>query len=1033
MKHFLSVVALSVATIASAAASAPVGTSRFAPGTGSEIRLESQNKASVKASRPLRATDVAITPPYTATFTQDDGLNKYTVIDANGDGKTWKYSNKEAVINYNSNLDMDDWLITQPVRLEAGMEYSFSILTRCADTGTVERMGVYVGAAPTVEAMTTTVIPVTEVATVNSKKDLDSYQANTGSFTATSTGLYYLGIHGCSEKDQWSLFVRQFTIEAVGAATLPSAVTELTGAPDPDAGLSATISFKAPATDSEGNPLTTIDRIDVTRNGEHVKDFTGVAAGQECTASDVVSESGMYTYTVTPVIGGREGTAMSVNVFIGMAKPASPTGVELVETESDGMVTLSWDAVNTNEYGHTINPSLVTYTITSAADESQEIASGITGTSHTFRAISANSQTFVEYNVTAVTEAGASAPTISPLVAVGKPYALPMELRVNSAMYLTHNITAWGNWSIAPLSTDLDEDGFVLRLTPENGTVASLGSGKVAIPADARNPIFTFFYYTWKTTSGGPSTDVAYAVVNGQRVEGAVFPLGDSDGWRSAVIPLDAYKGTSVIVGIEVETHPLATGMGYYPLFDGFTVKDPYASDLELKAFAIPSQMKTGRDESITATVRNIGATDAGAFSVELRRDGKVVDTKNIGSLTASSSTTVVFTEHPGVNWPESVTYTIAVNYAADENPADNTGAEIVTDIIFPDYPVAENLVADTQADGSVVLTWAAPALSSEPEAIAESFENCQSFAINDANDWTFIDVDGARTYSFGGDDTFPGQFSPMAYIVFDASAFESEDYAAHTGDKYLGSFAATSGLNDDWLISPLLPGTEQTVTVYARSYNDKYGLETFEFLTTELAEGFTTESFTYVDRVVVPVTWKKCTFTVPAGARHFAIRCTSEDKFFFMLDDISYTRAAQTERYIIQGYNIYRDGECINSEPVTELTFTDTSASGSRAMDTVYNVSTVYTAGESCLSEAATDNSGVESVAAAQQAAITAGEGIIIVAGAEAGSDISVFTTSGIMAAKATADAAGAAAINVAPGIYVVRTSAVTSAVIVR
>lgn len=1024
MKIALPIIALSLASAVSI--SAQTSDLRQSPETGAPHPLTMTGTPSVRHAAPHRATDLAVDVPYTATFNLNDKLNDFTVIDANNDGYTWKYNNKEALCSYNStntSIGMDDWLITRPIRLEAATSYKFTATVRCADKGTVELMEVFAGNAPTIEAMTIRVMEITEVTALK-----PNYATVEGTFTATSSGAYYIGIHGCSEPDQWTLFIQSFTVESLGKATMPSAVTDLEAKPDPTGAQKVTISFKAPMTDADGGELSVVDFIEVNREGSLVKTFENVAPGAECSFTDDVDHTGTVTYSVAPVIGSNRGTELSATVYVGIARPAAPTGLSLVETENLGEVTLSWEAVTTNEYGHEMDPSLVTYTIIATIDNSV-IASGITGTSHTFRAISEKYQTFAEYYLIASTEAGSSAAAISPVIAAGKPYSVPMELRVTSDYYLTHNIYIEGDWSIAPLSTDLDEDGFVLRLTAENGVLDVLKSGKIAIPADARHPVFTFHYYTWKTASAGPSLDTVFATINGERVEGAIFSLGESDGWRTATIPLDAYKGTTVQVGFEVETLPIAGGLAYYPLFDGFSVIDPFANDLQLKSFFVPSSIKTGNTAEITAEVRNNGANDAPAFDIELRRDGELVDTKTIDALEAGAKTSVSFLQTAEVNWNENVTYSISVNYPADENPADNTCDEQTVTILFPSYPVPYGATFDAQTDGSVLLAWEAPALNSEPETITEGFENEQPFAINDVSGWTFFDVDKSRTYAFGGGDVFPGQFSAMAYIVFDNSYFGGiADYAGHSGDKYLGSFAATSGLNDDWAISPLLSGEAQSVSFYAKSYNDKYGLETFEFLYTDKTGTLTTEDFTLVDKAVVPVTWKKYTFDIPAGARHFAIRCTSADKFFFMLDDVTFSLAPQTERFKITGYNIYRNGIRLNDSPVAELSYT-VAADDSDAAS--YCVSAVYTIGESCLSDEATKLSAVGSIDSAS-IAVSVRSHTVTVTGAPEGTLVNVYTASGALSAKAVADSTGKATLTVGPGIYIIHAGTLTAKVTV-
>ncbi len=742
------------------------------------------------------------------------------------------------------------------------------------------------------------------------------------------------------------------------------------------------------------------------------------------------SAAGNYTYTIIPIIGGNEGTPISANVYIGVAKPVAPTNITLVETDTDGIVTIGWDAVTVNEYGYAMSPELVSYSILTVGEDPELVATDIKGTSHTFRATDERSQTFVEYSVVAGTDAGLSAAAVSPLIAVGKPYSLPMDIHVDDRGFISHNVSINGDWSLAAMSNDRNEDGFVFRLTPELNKTASLGSGKVAIPADARNPIFTFYYYTWKSGESGASNDIAYATINGERIDGG-FPLGASDGWAVAIIPLDAYKGTSVVVGVEIDCKPLTGGLWYYPIIDGVSVTDPYTHDIMVKGLDVPLYIKPGDSAAIEASFKNIGKNDADNIEVELMRNGISVQTITVSELKAATSKTVTFKENCDASWPEKVEYQVVVNCKEDENIADNSSEIKATEVFFDNYPIATGLIADINTPDGILLSWEAPALGNEPVQVTETFEDCRSFAVNDIMGWTFFDIDKDKTYSFGGDDTYPNKFAKMAYIVFDASHFATPDvYAAHNGNKYMATFASYSGKNDDWAVSPLLSGDEQTVTFYAKSYNDKYGLETFEVQATKKRAGFTIEDFETVgEKGVAPVSWKKYSYKLPAGTRHFAIRCTSEDKFFFQVDDITFTAASEAERIPVVGYNVYRGDTRLNEIPLAETTFID-NAGVANVAD--YRVSVVYERGESRLSKPADEYSGIAATVADGDIKMSVSAGIITVCSGLRGLDITVYKADGSVVGSAVSSGASTD-FTVSPGVYIVKAGSRVAKVVVR
>ena len=97
---------------------------------------------------------------------------------------------------------------------------------------------------------------------------------------------------------------------------------------------------------------------------------------------------------------------------------------------------------------------------------------------------------------------------------------------------------------------------------------------------------------------------------------------------------------------------------------------------------------------------------------------------------------------------------------------------------------------------------------------------------------------------------------------------------------------------------------------------------------------------------------WKQHAFSLPEGARYFAIRYVGEDAMALLLDDIVYIPKSSTLDGIdILGYNVYRDGELLTPYYITEPTFTDTDVTGEHT----WHVTVVYSKGESNLSNGVT------------------------------------------------------------------------------
>jgi hypothetical protein len=161
-----------------------------------------------------------------------------------------------------------------------------------------------------------------------------------------------------------------------------------------------------------------------------------------------------------------------------------------------------------------------------------------------------------------------------------------------------------------------------------------------------------------------------------------------------------------------------------------------------------------------------------------------------------------------------------------------------------------------------------------------------------------------------------------MAWLVFNSIYEEfpvevGTVYEPHSGNQFMLSTCVSDGDpipgTDHWLISPELLGNEQEISFFARVITADYGYESFEVLYSATRGDI--DSFISLEEVWFDATdWTEYTFTLPEGAKYFAIRHTAQDIFGLMLDDVTFERGASAP----VGYNIYVDGELVGSTPDT-------------------------------------------------------------------------------------------------------------------
>lgn len=122
---------------------------------------------------------------------------------------------------------MDDWLMSAPVKLEAGKAYRLAFDARGESEYYKDHFEVKMGDQCNVSAMTTELIGVTELTDA-------TYRTYYALITPETTGIYYIGIHGLSKKNMGSIYIDNFTIEAPIPDSAPAIVENVKFTAQPD-------------------------------------------------------------------------------------------------------------------------------------------------------------------------------------------------------------------------------------------------------------------------------------------------------------------------------------------------------------------------------------------------------------------------------------------------------------------------------------------------------------------------------------------------------------------------------------------------------------------------------------------------------------------------------------------------------------------------------------------------------------------------------------------------------------------------------
>lgn len=830
--------------------------------------------------------------------------------------------------------------------------------------------------------------------------------------------------------------------EALGGMFIPGPVAE-DGAPAspvdfavdfPAGALAGTVSFTVPNTTFDGTPATGDVKYLVRANGSLLAQGTA-RHGERVEAQASVAEAGMYEIELTLTNAVGRSPKVKLTEWLGPDTPCNIDNVTICYV--DGAFTVDWAAPSKSEHGGYYDPSKISYIVTRQPD-GVIVAENITETSFTDPVAIPDEVVVYSYEVSLVYDGTRFMPVKSD------------DWRLGSVT-LPYNVTFDEEDSMAPF-TVIDADGdktewyreweFYIETTDELIPVVSYPYSSSRGKADdwlITPPVglsaSKTYEVSYKSLTDYEGAEPLLAIYCGTAPEVKAMTNKIMEPTEITSLLPEAHKVTFTVpadgiyyIGFYACSEPDRSAIALAEI--GIAESMP-AHDLAVVALDVPGEFATHVPGKIISTVANMGSEDASAFDVILSRNGVEIDRITVQSLESGSRTEVTFAETLTPFHPIELTYKATVSYALDENVGNNTlqaeeasvlklsGGNTVTDL------------QGSQTDAGVLLSWSDPVKESRAGAgsVTESFENYESFAIDGAGDWKFVSLDDTPANEMELA-TLPhlGTGEDIAYMVLDATGLDAS-FAAYSGNKCLMA-VWNDEYNDDWAISPRLSGEAQTVTFMARSYDDYY-LENLMVMYSTTDNDI--NSFNYLPEGgaydEISAEWTRYSFDLPAGTAYFAIGYVSECKVAALIDDVTYSPAGGAVAPVHPvGYNIYRDGVKINSVPVTETTYTDSSEAGSTP---TYHVTALYDDGESKLSNAVKLTvSGIADVITEGANIAATPDGDIIITGC---SRYDIYGIDGRPVASGDITGGTATVSGLAPGIYIVKAGRATAKVAVR
>ncbi len=924
----------------------------------------------------------AFNVPFDDDFSTQDYYGLYDVADVAGDDVTWKEAMNSFSIFYHWTNPLDDWLFTPPVRLDAGVTYSFTVGLRGGSSYDEEsfEIGFGNGVDP---ASYSIVLEETKVKSSN-------YSDYRCSVTPERSGIYRFGIHATSQPYRGGMYVNHISVDTEYTGGSPELVGNLQIKAGENGLPEATLSFNAPDKTRDGDELTSISRIEISREGKVINTMESPAPGSKQSFTEKDIPDGTAVYRIVAYNEAGKGAIAETSIYVGMDIPDAVTGLKLSDTGNNRLA-LSWDAVDaTGIHEGFVDTRNVVYTIYAPDGTEIDKVTGSTSWNDP-QTLTDGQPGLAYYKVAASTSAGESEPCESNYMAIGTPATLPVKES------FANSTTAGGLWwaygkmpfNAFGFSTESsDHDGGSMRwYAVEDDDWSYFASGRIAAKGSARAILFFDYKYN-------PGTQMKFKVCADPGQKGDVTlatfdAMSDTDSdtdWRRAVveIPSEIAESDYFVLRFHAEGDRFLLP-GYEPnalLIDNIELRDVPDNDVAVRLES-PAYATGGETITTRVYIDNLGFNPVTDLTVELIADGETVDSRDI-DIPFDSSAEVLLDFTAPVNKSREVTLVSRAELSGDAAAADNSD-EITITVADPFMPKVNDLKAE--GEDIVTLTWNAP--EDLRRHITETFDSYTPWDYENAGGWSMYDGDGVETNVYTGMH-YPNIGKKLAWIVFNkdhAGMFASQEeiFTPLSGNQCMLAVATLheygKGIEcEDWLITPRLSGDEQGIEFDIKSLTDYE--EDFAVYITSAESADVSElrgGRLAFEKFGVGNQWRHYKYTLPAGTTYAALVYTS-NLSGVMVDNFVYDAPALP----VKGYVIYRNGEKIASVGAGWKSFVDTDATDNKG---VYAVSVLYEDGESGLSnEARVDLSGIDDVSRLDEdSRIYAVDGIYLGKGREA------------------------------------------------
>lgn len=774
------------------------------------------------------------------------------------------------------------------------------------------------------------------------------------------SGTQYVGFKTVADENGNRIMLRNISVKVSDRpSTTPAAVENLSATALPKGALKAKVSFTLPTYDIAGKRLADGRLTATVKTEAETKTVTG-APGSAQTV-EIATVDGVNTITVS-ADNSAAGIESSVTVFTGVDVPKPLDDIRVSHSEDYKSLHLEWDAPTEGINGGYVDPANVKYSLCLYNEDTYEWElSRDLGSARTLDYTPENAAEGIvaaQLAILARNEIGDCGTVRMANAPVGQPYRLPMKEIFDKNEYQP-------KFGDRPDESYTLEWGFTRAVYPywvskptPDGDAAYVVQGMAAEKARVILPAFStegldaagIELPLWCGPQSGEIRVYAQAFGIEPELIGSFYEVSE-DCWIKRRFHLPSKflgrKWVNLIIDAVFDEDNQTAAFGQ------FKIQTFVSDDIAVTSLGVPAFPMVGTPAEITAEIENFGLLTAEAPQMELavsHRDNTLAvmameRVNGEGTLPELGSASFRAVWTPGADSEGIVAFTVRI--ANPDMDPSNDSRQAEARVGRGNCAVVTDLRAEEDASG-VNLSWTDPTV----ETGKEGFESMAPFSYGDRiGDFKTVCLDEYETGYFGNF-RFPHDKDRKAWQVIgekeitevmEEAGLENSYLLANSGDRFLLAFTpftiiAGQGLvSDRWIISPevkpgskfsfmMTPGTTgriEKVQVLASSTNDDP--ESFEVIE---------------EHKLLTAEWRKYEYTLPEGAKYFAIRyCGDTDNsFFVLLDDIEYVPVAESP--VLEGFDIYRDGALIAEAVKTRGSWTD--AYKPQGKPTYYNIKPV-------------------------------------------------------------------------------------------